>query len=794
MLVSRTVPNLIGGLSQQPPTIRLPNQCEEQVNADSSVVTGLKRRPSSRYLFHHPAASTLNTEHLFTHTINRDNEEKYHLAIDKTGAFSVVNLTTGANCSVTLPADRTYFDAVKPDEAYTAITVADHTFIVNRNKTVAMKPATTPTTTNVAVIVWQACYSETLYDLSINGTGITQINTGGEGDSTRITKWLGEMYTRMVATYGTTDWVFVKDTYCILVKRADGADFTIKASDSRANTTIYVLKGDIEEYSKLPKRAPNGIMVKVRNTNVTEWDDYYIKFIAKNESTPVGDFDEGHWQEIPEPGIKYQMDEKTLPYKLVRTGNNAFTVSAIEWGERVAGSENTAPEPTFIGRTIQDVFFYRNRLSFLSDENVICSRVGEFYDFFVSTVTAMIDSDPVDVPSTTNKVSLLKHSVPYSETVVLFSPYIQFYLSGGETNFSQSTATIKPLSDFPYYPAVRPITAGNNIYFPFLRGDYIGVSEFYIDQDAGKADTVDITSHVSKLIPKGLKKMVVAPNEGILCCLSNETPDTVYVYRYYWAGNEKAQSAWFKWTYTGAQILDIFFIDSSLYMLVKYGNNIEFAASRVDSSFKDDECPFEFCMDRKVSDTQCSVSYNYNTCTTTWTLPYALAEGQEPIVAIRYGERATLPGFEVTAVKDLPTTVVAAGNYSQIPVFLGIRNSMLYRFSPQFLKETKEGSGEVTITDGRLQMRRWLLVYGDTGEFTVRVTPTLRPTSEYTFANGVVGSYATGSFELRSGSFHIPIQSKNDAVTVEIVSDSHLPCAFTSIEWEAEFFMRSKRL
>jgi hypothetical protein len=793
-LVSRSVPNLIGGVSQQPQALRLSNQGEEQINADSSILSGLKRRPSAKHLWKHPQSSELNVDKLFTHAINRDNEEKYHLAIDKTGAISVVNLLTGSACSVSKPDDMTYFDSTNPEADYTAITVADHTFLVNKKKLVAMSNETTPARANSALIVWQSCYSESFYDVSINGEAIQQIKTGGDPDSTRLTVWLDQMYYRLVAKFGTTDWVFVKDSHCIFVKRVDGADFTIHVKDTRANTTIYVLKDSIEEYSKLPKRAPNGLIVKVRNTNATEWDDYYIQFEAKNSSTAVGAFDEGLWREIPEPGIKYRLNEKTLPYKLVRTGPDAFTLSPIEWGERIAGSEDTAPEPTFVGRAIQDVFFYRNRLCFLSDENCICSRAGEYYDFFVSTVTAMIDSDPVDIPSTSNQVSLLKHGVPFAETVVLFSPYAQFYLSGGETLFSQSTATIKPLSNFPYYDAVRPVASGNNLYFPFLRGDHIGISEFFVDEENGNADTVDITAHVSRYVPSGVKKLVNSPNEGALVCLCSDTPDTLYVYRYYWAGNEKVQSAWFKWTYTDAHILDIFFIDSELFMVVKYTDGIYFLSSRVDSAYKDDGCPFEFSMDRKVTDLECSVSYNFNTNRTTWTLPYPLTANQEPVVAIRYGERATNPGFEITAVKDLPNTVVAVGNYSTVPVFVGVRHSMYYKFSPQYMKESKNSGGEVTITDGRLQMRRWLLVYGESGHFEVHVTPLNREKHVYTFANGVIGSYPTGTFELQSGSFAFPVLSKNDSVTVELVSDSHLPCSFTSLEWEGEFFIRSKRV
>ena len=46
-------------------------------------------------------------------------------------------------------------------------------------------------------------------------------------------------------------------------------------------------------------------------------------------------------------------------------------VSLPEWGQRTAGDDNTSPLPTFLDKKINDIFIYKNRLGFLSDEAVI---------------------------------------------------------------------------------------------------------------------------------------------------------------------------------------------------------------------------------------------------------------------------------------------------------------------------------------------------------------------------------------------------------------------------------------
>ena len=47
-LVSSSIPNLANGVSQQAPSVRLNSQAEEQVNAFSSIISGLRKRPPSQ--------------------------------------------------------------------------------------------------------------------------------------------------------------------------------------------------------------------------------------------------------------------------------------------------------------------------------------------------------------------------------------------------------------------------------------------------------------------------------------------------------------------------------------------------------------------------------------------------------------------------------------------------------------------------------------------------------------------------------------------------------------------------
>ena len=73
-LVSRTIPNLVQGVSQQPEVLRLSSQATAQINGFSSVVEGLKKRPPTNYIAKLSSSSFGNC---FIHTINRDANERY---------------------------------------------------------------------------------------------------------------------------------------------------------------------------------------------------------------------------------------------------------------------------------------------------------------------------------------------------------------------------------------------------------------------------------------------------------------------------------------------------------------------------------------------------------------------------------------------------------------------------------------------------------------------------------------------------------------------------------------------
>lgn len=83
-LISQSVKNLKGGISQQPDILRYPEQGAEQVNGWSSETEGLQKRPPMLFTKNLGPNNLLGDKPL-VHLINRDEYEQYYVVFTGSG-------------------------------------------------------------------------------------------------------------------------------------------------------------------------------------------------------------------------------------------------------------------------------------------------------------------------------------------------------------------------------------------------------------------------------------------------------------------------------------------------------------------------------------------------------------------------------------------------------------------------------------------------------------------------------------------------------------------------------------
>ena len=148
---------------------------------------------------------------------------------------------------------------------------------------------------------------------------------------------------------------------------------------------------------------------------------------------------------------------------------------------------------------------------------------------------------------------------------------------------------------------------------------------------------------------------------------------------------------------------------------------------------------------------------------------------------------AELPGGSISLTLAQANLRITAGEI----IYAGISYKFLYRFSEQVIKQDN-----APVTIGRLQIKNWNLVYNDSGFFKTNVTPDKRTTSTKVFTGRNLGSQnnVIGTVSIDSGTFSFPVLAKSTDITIELESESFLPCVFQSAEWEGFYVLRSRRM
>lgn len=159
-LINTSVANLIQGVSQQPDSSRYDGQCEEQENALSSVVDGLKKRPNTRHIAE--MVQTAIGANSFVQFVNRSDTEKY-VIIHTGDTMYAYNTLSGAAASIwydeteytngwTIPADHYLRTASSARDTLKGLVVGDSTFLVNKDVTVTKDSENTDALVEEAIV------------------------------------------------------------------------------------------------------------------------------------------------------------------------------------------------------------------------------------------------------------------------------------------------------------------------------------------------------------------------------------------------------------------------------------------------------------------------------------------------------------------------------------------------------------------------------------------------------------------------------------------------------------------
>lgn len=541
----------------------------------------------------------------------------------------------------------------------------------------------------------------------------------------------------------------------MIITRTDGALFTAALSATFPALTFH---------HKLMGLTPSGLVNRV----IQNLTDGSSGVVTANTATTVtvGSLTGGSANSFVRGDICVVVVDPNLPTQ--------FVFSPIPWKDRGAGDTDVVTFPSFIGSEISDVFFYQNRLGFLSKENIVFSSSGDLFNLFRYTATDLRPDDAIDVRSAHADVTIFDGVFQWSGGLYVKSDVVWFRVSG-EPALTPTTIRLDPVGKYPSSKDPRPVVVGERVYFTRAKSGNTQVFELTLSQDGETAQAVDITKELPTYILGSPLEMVGDAAEGFLALLTDTGSQRfLYIYSTLMQGDEKVISSWSRWEFpTGTRIVGLDMADGVLGLVRKHADGAYLEQIDLDLMTGAEEKIAQ--LDRRKA----GLVGVYAAGTTTWTLPYSVAtDGSEGAVSVT--NRTTKAVYTVTRPTATTVAVSGQGDLSAASVYVGVK----YTFSiipTQFFIRGQSGMPE---TAGRLQIRWIELFYTESTDFTVTVSPTGRTAVTYVFTSAAPAS----------GSIRIPILCKNDEVTITITNATPGSCALSEIDWEGWFTSRGRRI
>jgi len=826
MLLVNSISNFLGGVSQQPSSMRFQNQCNEQVNAVASPVEGLTKRPPTEHLKRllDGSAADLAYTTMFVHTIDRSPDERYFAVFGRndatSSAFVHVYDINGNRLTTTVDSPAlTYINEANINTKLKAMTIGDVTFLVNTNKTVALsatlsKYSRNTTSAQFEAMIWitQTNYKRT-HGFTLNGVTI-QHETGQSGNDDIGTDHIAAQLeiafntakaqlTSGSPTYPTIQGITAyRYASVVFFLRTSGSNqMDISVFDDFGGEAIVLIKDQVRSFSDLPPVAPHQMKIQIAGDPESSADDYWVEFI-QSQSTPSYTMPSaGLWYETVGPGIKQSYDSSTMPHILIREAGGGFRFRAADgaapytnykWASRLVGDDLTNPAPTFVGLKINEISLYQNRLLLLSSENVIFSETSQFFNFWRTSVTDSVATDTIDVASTSPKVANLQSATAFENQLLIFSQSSQFSVSSNGP-LTPTTISMAPVGDYQNLNA-EPIASGNSLFFAFNRGSYSGIREMsLVNRLDGKFEADDMSAAIPQYIPGTIRMMTGSTHENYLVALTDGDTGSLYVYKYFQIGDQRVQSSWSKFTLSSGTIIHASFIDSALYLVVQRGSQTNLEVIRLDSGRRDVGSTYITTLDRRMDRAKLlaiggTATYSSATGLTTYVLPYQIGSGATFQVV-------TKTGIQLKTTQASSTSVTVQGDYAATDVWLGETYTMIYELSEPLFRASNEGS--MGAIGGRYQVRYATLSFGDTAYFKAQVEVKYGNTYEYEFTGRIVGSgnnILTTSVPLETGTYRIPVYCKNTGLTLRITNNTPLPSNLIAMEYEGTFNERARRV
>ncbi len=551
---------------------------------------------------------------------------------------------------------------------------------------------------------------------------------------------------------------------------------------------MRVMQSSVNDVTKLPNQCRHGYVVKISNSRMSDEDDYYVRFEGENDKDGSGS-----WTECAKPGIVLGFDAATMPIIIQRTATTTFTVSQFTYQDRTVGDDQTNPLPSFVGSRINKVLFFRNRLAFLSGENVVLCRPGTvgLPDFFIETALTVSAADPIDISASSTFPSEIFDGIELNTGLVVFSTNQQFLLSSDDTVLNPDTAKLRSISTFNYNKDIPPISLGTTVGYIDNSNKFSRFNEMANVAREGEPNIVEVSKVVPTLLPKDID-LLTNSRENSMVLYGKTGTNVVFGYRYFQVTEKRTQAAWFKWTFKNNLIYhfiiddEYFFLDSDYYL-----QSVKLVQDDTDPSITLDGTDFQLNIDNHT--TVSGGSFNATTNLTTFSGVSWLSSVTNPftnLVVVDTDANATRVGRYGKPTTTGSTSFTLPGDWSGVTLKIGYIYEYSVKF-PRIYPTRQQGEQVRADVNSSLVVHRVKFHFGRIGLYETTLERVGK--SDYTevYESAILDEYDVSDAPYLDEYIKtVPVYERNMNVDITLKSSHPAPATLRAMSWEGDYSPR----
>lgn len=313
--ISQRFRGLIGGVSQQPDSLKIDGQLRECDNYYPDPTFGLLKRPGAK-LIRKLNNANASGNYFF---LSKGDDDKLVLQVGNNGSIRLWDAQSGVQQTVnTVSSSATAYATHVNKDDLEVLQINDYVFVLNRSVYVEDEGINTPAQVPFGYVTLATIAYDTSYTVTIDGTAFTYNTPTSSGSSLNANTIISNLVS---AINGNPAYVATGVANFIHIRRANNADFSLEASGSITGTGLKAYKGAVTGIEDLPDQFLDGEVIKIGATQDTAADDYYLIFETSDGSAKGA----GIWVETTGPSVPVGVDPTTMPHALIRESNGTYT-------------------------------------------------------------------------------------------------------------------------------------------------------------------------------------------------------------------------------------------------------------------------------------------------------------------------------------------------------------------------------------------------------------------------------------------------------------------------------------